>query len=354
MFKMGTIDNFDEKTLKKLKKDTVYKVKDKALVVFKDGNVLMTSFATRGDTTTQHCYGYESTNYATAIRAIYYNQYTVYRPQQLLERQYSILDDPRTVEEVAGEVVKRLNQENSADIELGVEMELEPENDEDLCYDSGEDYLEKEITDIDKKDLVERVCYDCSVYGHSELNLTHMTMKKWERSGVKKLLNDLRTKLGLDGRYGTAGMHVHISGKNIVEAVREVNKQKEDIGRFLNLIGFRRGTITIPDCEPGHDKDGGRFCRYGTNENAIREQLSGHGTVEFRCFEATTDYDLFMVRLKFVQEVFKYLGHKYKIKDFAKKANKRARGLFMQLYNDPRNPHAFGVLTDEQKQMMEA
>lgn len=354
MLKCQELDKFDFKFIKKMKPDTVYKLKGKAAIAYIDAeNYKWIAYSTNKETVFT---GYDHySNLFSCLYARYYNHCRIVNEDDLRYfNSQSLADDATSVDDIIQKLEPQVQRLFPKNIELGVELELEPEDYSDLCYNEDSGELERSINEIDKTKLVEAIKSDCSVYGGSELNLKHLPYDKWKGSGVKQLLKKLRDTLGLDNRYGTAGMHIHISGPMALTVVRQFETQRQEIGKFLNLIGFRRENIEVPGCDTGRDEDGCRYYRYGTGTDTIKNQILTHGTAEFRCFEVTTDYDLFMLRLKFVRELYSYLGTGRKIKDFAKTANKRARELFMKLYNDSRNPHAFGVLNDEELKLMEA
>lgn len=355
MLKCEEIPKFDSDFVENMQPDYVYKLKDKALVAYIDNiGIKRVSYATRPDYISSE----PLERWCNSIFDCFSAMYASHRTANCdfdFDTVPNITEDKRTIESLIKKWQRMVKKAYPKRTEIGVELELEPENDEcDVCYENDSDELCAQIAEIDTDKLVEDVKSDCSVYGETELNLKHMTMKKWELCGVKDLLIKLREVVGLDNRYGTAGMHIHVSGPGVLVAARNIPNQREEIGRFLNLVGFRRQDIEIPNCEKNYDKHGGHCTRYGTKTDTITDQSSYHGTIEFRCFEVTTDYELFMLRIKFATELFKYLAKGEKITDFARKANKKARSMFMQLYKDSRNPHAFGVLDETELKLMEA
>lgn len=352
MFKCIEVDKIDFNLIENMDYDTVYKQKNKALIAYREPvcNYLRVYWADFRSQISDRPYG---GTLGSKIESIYCRQRLV-NSESDIPNDELICEDTRTLDEILKYAKREINRAYPKRTEIGVELELEPEQDYDTCYSNSVYDTVDKIEEIDKTKLVERVKCDCSVFGGTELNLKHMSLNKWSKSGIKELLTKLRESVGLDNRYGTAGMHVHVSGPRLTTASRQAYKHYQDIGNFLNLIGFRRKQIEIIDCEPGYDKDGDHLTRYGIGTDAIRCAFNSHGTVEFRCFEVTTDYDLFMTRIEFCKELFAYLGKDLDIKDFAKKASKRARELFLKLYNDSRNPHAQGTMSDEELKLMEA
>lgn len=213
--------------------------------------------------------------------------------------------------------------------QLGVELELE---EKDLDVFSSDDACELRRK---HSKYIDEIGNDVSVYNGCEIRFKHPNLKNWNFDEIKQVLEDVKAT-GLDSYYGTAGMHVHISGRGLIKAISRSQRFFKDIEAILLPISCRREKITNPGrCSSD------RF-RYGLGDNMIKNQASNFGTIEIRVFEATTDPEIFHRRLKFCDTLFRYLRGRKSIKNFFKNITDEERENYRYLLLDKNNPHAFG------------
>lgn len=213
--------------------------------------------------------------------------------------------------------------------QLGVELELEEK-----AFDSFSSNEAHELRTKHRK-YIDEIGNDVSVYNGCEIRFKHPNLKNWNFDEIKQVLEDVKAT-GLDSYYGTAGMHVHISGRGLMKAINRSQIFFKDVEAILLPISCRREKIT----SPGRTSDD-RF-RFGLGNNMIKNQASNFGTIEIRVFEATTDPEIFHRRLKFCDTLFRYLRSKKSIKNFFKNITDEERENYRYLLLDKNNPHAFG------------
>lgn len=213
--------------------------------------------------------------------------------------------------------------------QLGVELELEEKD-----YDSFSSNEANELRRKHRK-YIDEIGGDVSVYNGCEIRFKHPNLKNWNFDEIKQVLEDVKAT-GLDSYYGTAGMHVHISGRGLMKVINRSQRFFKDVEAILLPISCRRAKIT----NPGRTSDD-RF-RYGLGDNMIKNQASNFGTIEIRVFEATTDPEIFHRRLKFCDTLFRYLRSRKSIKNFFKNITDEERENYRYLLLDKNNPHAFG------------
>lgn len=213
-------------------------------------------------------------------------------------------------------------EKNNGIPQIGVELELETDN-------------ERRNMDTDKlrafRDLVVGTHNDPSVYQGVEINFTYGPINTWKIKQIKRLLRECK-KQHLDNRYGTAGMHVHVSGKNALKVNRKIQENFQEIHDIIMPISSRRKDKVFNNIGT----------RYGTEGDCVRDQTNDFGTVEFRCFEATTDAKIFKRRLAFCRTLFLYLASDKPIKDFFNLIKPHEKENYKALLLDERNECAFG------------
>lgn len=214
-------------------------------------------------------------------------------------------------------------------IQMGVELEVE-------CSDEPR----SNISDLDDYDLVYEIGSDCSVRNGAEIRFKHPELKNWDFNQVAEILNLIKSK-DYDNNWGTAGMHVHISGPNTLRAIQRVYSNLEEVKKILMPISCRREVIETPS----GIRNGLRYGIDGTDY--IRDQYGDLGTLEIRAFESTTDPKIFEKRLRFCETFYKYLCGKYSLKDFFKRITKEEKDNYRDLVLDSNNPSAFGGSKEE-------
>lgn len=214
-------------------------------------------------------------------------------------------------------------------IQIGVELEVE-----------RDDGSWSDIDDVEGYDLVDEVGSDCSVRNGAEIRFNHPELKNWNFEQVAEILDQVKTN-DYDNNWGTAGMHVHISGPNTLRAIQRVYNNLEEVKKILMPISCRREEIVTPSGV----QSGLRYGIDGTDY--IRDQFQDFGTLEIRAFESTTDPTTFEKRLRFCETFYKYLCGKYSLKDFFKRITKEEKDNYRDLVLDSNNPSAFGGSKEE-------
>ena len=215
----------------------------------------------------------------------------------------------------------KTTERNNGVPQIGVELELETDN-------FRETMNREKLHEF--RDLVVGTHNDPSVFNGIEINFTHGRINSWKIKQIKRLLRECK-KQHLDNRYGTAGMHVHVSGKNAMKVNRKIKENFNEIHDIIMPISSRR-----------KEKRYGGFGRYGTGADCVRDQMEDFGTVEFRCFEATTDAKIFKRRLAFCRTLFLYLAGDKPIKEFFNQIKPHEKENYKALLLDERNECAFG------------
>lgn len=302
----------------------LYKLKDKACIIVKD------ELKSRAI--------YSSELYADAHPREYFNSLDMmFRSGLLLERQQS-LDKLKGIEFRVSHITPKTSTvledtinyyknthkiRNDGIVQLGVELELEHN-------DKKPHVLSTAKIRETSKDLIDNIGSDPSVWQGVEIRFKHPTISKWDIKKIRKVLRECK-KQHLGNFYGTAGMHVHVSGKGAIKAIRRASEEKDLIKRILYPISCRR-----------EEKERGSATRYGLNGDETRNQFRDFGTLEFRCFEATTDVKIFKRRLRFCKTLFEYLASDKPIRDFFKNLKKSEKINYLALLNDKNNPRYFG------------
>ena len=208
-------------------------------------------------------------------------------------------------------------------IELGVELELE-------CEEDREDVL----ATVENSELVQDVGYDCSLDNGREIRFKHPTIKGWKNQEIEKVLRAMEEKGFVQAE--TAGMHIHVSGPKAEQVAYRAKTHLGDVQTVLLPISAR------------NNPDGLWF----TGNHAVHNQFTTFGTVEFRVWESTTSTKIFKDRLLVAKAFYRFLLKDDPITDFFKKMPKYAKAAYLRLLNDKNNPHLYGMpVADVLKQM---
>lgn len=220
----------------------------------------------------------------------------------------------------AGQEVKKVN------VELGVELELENKNSDNDADD---------LRYMTANELIDNVGYDGSVFRGNEFRFRHPSIKGWALSKITNVLS-MMVREGYANLYGTAGMHVHVSGPNATVAALRAKNSIRAVNRILEPICGRRRYIQTPGNSP-------RAGYYGRGSNSLRSQLGDFGTLEFRAFEATTDPHVFYWRLIVCKALFEHLAADKPLRSFFKDMKPRVKSAYKSLLTHPTNPHDYGA-----------
>ena len=211
-------------------------------------------------------------------------------------------------------------------MQFGVELELESDN-----------YIESEQKrDLSSKykELIQDVGDDGSVENGAEIRFRHPTLRGWKLDKVKSILDDAK-ELGLKSEWGTAGMHIHISCPNIRKATNKFADNLFTMQNILYPINARNKLIGRNGKKPTH---------YGVDGNIYHDQTSTFGTLEIRAWNATTNPDVFLARIRIAKAIVEFLlsDKKVSVENFFKwlpKARKKDYKFLM----DTENPHEYGL-----------
>lgn len=208
--------------------------------------------------------------------------------------------------------------------EYGVELELE--SDVSMSMDS-----KKEIRDFGGK-LIQDVGGDPSVKGGTEIRFNHPAMSGWKYRDVSKLLKFCKTKGALT-KYGTAGMHIHISRPDIETVVKNFKSNLSAMQDILYPINCRKQKL--------YD---GREMYFGVHDNIYRDQLHDFGTLEIRAWNATLNPKLFMARIKFCKTFTEWLAKTkvVSVESFFDFMNAQEKANYSYMLNHKENPHEWG------------
>lgn len=213
--------------------------------------------------------------------------------------------------------------------EIGVELELE-------SYEGA--VMRSKASDImcrTARGLFDTVVWDSSVKGGTEINFKHPPLKGWDAKAITNALTGLK-EAGFFTNNGTAGMHIHLSFK-------KRGLTRKAAGRFMDDISEMQ-KILYPICARqlkvnGYDK--ATTSRYGLGSNITRG-FTCHGTLEIRVWQATTNPEVFMARVKFSDYLIRFLASDTPIELFFKKMTNEQKANYAFLVKTE-NPHAFGV-----------
>jgi muconolactone delta-isomerase len=216
---------------------------------------------------------------------------TVY--SRLLDKDYLSKQNKKTWLQlrkvVSGIPVSDFKEEVQKVMEFGVELELE--SDESIDGDDREKLQAK------YKDLIQDVGTDGSVANGVEIRFRHPTLRGWKLDQVKSILDDAKA-LGLKSEWGTAGMHIHISHKDIRKAIPKFIRNLYEMENILYPIGCRTKKVGR-----SHTSD---RC-YGIGSDLYRNQEDTFGTLEIRAWNATTNPDVFLARIRIAKALVEFL-----------------------------------------------
>lgn len=221
--------------------------------------------------------------------------------------------------------VARFRKDDTQETQLGVELELESKT-----YDKwSTDHIPE-----DKRHLIQDIGFDMSLRKGREIRFNHPSLKNWKFKDIKAIL-DACKKGGADAlKHHTAGMHIHVSGKNIKGVCRKAQMNKDFLNKILKPIGCRD---TMEHGKPRY---------YGIGYDIFHNQEYIFNTAEFRAWAATLDAKVFYNRLKIAKYLFEFLGSDKEPQDFFKAMPKYVMKAYMFLYNHPENPHKYGTRTE--------
>lgn len=207
--------------------------------------------------------------------------------------------------------------------EYGVELEVESDN-----------YMESETKNkiANSSELIDNFGDDCSVYNGGEIRFKHPRMSGWKLKDIELVLNQCK-EAGAKTNRGTAGMHIHISRKNI----RLITKKFSDNLRVMQDI------LYPINCRNLQLYNGGRVS-YGVDSNIYRNQNVEFGTLEIRAWNSTLDPKLFLARIKFCKTLTDWLKktNTVSIKSFFDYMNKSEKDNYKFMLNHKENPHEWG------------
>ena len=214
-------------------------------------------------------------------------------------------------------------------MEFGVELELE--SDEHI---DSEDRaaLQRKYTDI-----IQDVGTDGSVDNGVEIRFRHPTLRGWKLDQVKSILDDAKA-LGLKSEWGTAGMHIHISHKDIRKAIPKFILNLYEMENILYPIGCRTKKI-------GKKHNSDRY--YGIGNDLYRNQVETFGTLEIRAWNATTNPDVFLARIRIAKALVEFLltDLPVNIREFFRWLPKARKKDYKFLLNTE-NPREYGLPND--------
>lgn len=339
MFKQITLDDFP-KTPNSLMtmKDGVYSFKDKSFKLLKVATKFYWMYKREDDlywhtNVISVCF-FKGTSKEDELNKIYFALKHTY------DRVLPLNDDDEVPNfdyrlSSIDEKIKR-----SKNIQIGVELEIE-KNDPHCYKDSYE--LECSLQDFD---LIQDVGSDSSLHNGAEIRFEHPELNNWDFSQVAQILQAVKDEQ-FDNNWGTAGMHVHISGPKTTRAINRAFKDLEEIKKILMPISCRRENVIDSDGSIMTNK------RYGIDGlDCIKDQFGDYGTLEIRAFESTTDPEIFERRLRFCETLYKFLCGPYSIKSFFKRITKEEKENYRALVLDKNNPNVFGGSKEDVLKML--
>lgn len=208
--------------------------------------------------------------------------------------------------------------------EYGVELELETP--------SPMTATERN-TICESSKLIHDVGGDQSVHCGCEIRFNHPALSGWKYKDVKMIMNTAKS-LNAETTRGTAGMHIHISRKDIKDIVKKFEDNLPTMQQILYPTNCRKTTLS-----------GGNRMYYGVEGNIYRNQLSDFGTLEIRAWNATLDPKLFMERIKFCKYLCDWLADakEISVEKFFEDLTDVAKKNYAYLVNHAENPHQWGM-----------
>lgn len=212
-------------------------------------------------------------------------------------------------------------------MEFGVELELESDD----YMGSGE---ERELASVSS--LIDNVGTDGSVENGVEIRFRHPSLRGWKLDEIGKVL-DRAKEMGLKSEWGTAGMHIHISHKDIQKAIKKFSSNLYEMENILYPIGCRTKKVG----KTKYDR------QYGIGKDLYRDQYCIFKTLEIRAWNATTDKKVFLTRIRIAKALVEFLltDLPVSISEFFKWMSKARKADYKFLLN-AENPHEYGLPKD--------
>ena len=230
---------------------------------------------------------------------------------------------------VSGIPIKDFEEKVQKVMEFGVELELES--------DESIDSYDRAKLQGKYMNLIQDVGTDSSVANGVEIRFRHPTLRGWKLDQVKSILDDAKA-LGLKSEWGTAGMHIHISHKDIRKAIPKFISNLYEMENILYPIGCRTKKVGR-----SHTSD---RC-YGIGRDLYRDQENTFGTLEIRAWNATTNPDVFLARIRIAKALVEFLltDLPVNISEFFRWLSKARKKDYKFLLNTE-NPREYGLPND--------
>ena len=238
---------------------------------------------------------------------------------------------PQEQKDAFNELKKLLTEykrtEEQTKMEFGVELELESDD----YMGSGE---ERELASVSS--LIDNVGTDGSVLNGVEIRFRHPSLRGWKLDEIGKVL-DRAKEMGLKSEWGTAGMHIHISHKDIQKAIKKFSANLYEMENILYPIGCRTKKVG----KTKYDR------QYGIGKDLYRDQYCIFKTLEIRAWNATTDKKVFLTRIRIAKALVEFLltDLPVSISEFFKWMSKARKADYKFLLN-AENPHEYGLPKD--------
>lgn len=328
------IEQLPQNTVAKVRGKALFFVRSTALTQAVNGAIMVGDLNTRMDGANLHL----SMNDLAQTRRMFNSHYGIWGPAEFgFFAEHTVTKDTKKTREFmrilraefARKVADTVFNKRTDVPEIGVELELESD---DGC---GMRSKASDIMRRTARGLFDSVVSDGSVRGGTEIRFKHPTLKDWDAKSVTKALTGLK-EAGFVTYHGTAGMHIHLS-------FAKVGLTRKAAGRFMGAISEMQ-KILYPICARqlkvnGYDR--AVTSRYGLGSNITRG-FTLHGTLEIRVWQATTNPDVFMARVKFADYLIRFLASDTPIEQFFKKMTKKQKENYAFLVKTA-NPHVFGV-----------
>lgn len=273
--------------------------------------------------------GSEHPQYHSKMRTVFDGVWTVYNSGDFM----CVRDkekEPITDDDIAyvNRIKKRIKwniKTKKQQTELGVELEVECCNTEAM----------RALCKGNK--LIQDVGTDGSVYAEvggsgTEIRFNHPRISDWHTKDVKRILDMAKVAGGkTDG--GSAGMHIHVSHKDVKKAVE----------KFRNNLSVMQDILYPINCRPKVKGRGG-LVSYGVGCNIYHDQTAGFGTLEIRAWNSTLNTKMFMARLRFAKKLVDYLVSDLPVtvEDFFKSLGVQGKRDYMFMLTSKENPHKWG------------
>ena len=256
------------------------------------------------------------------IRRGFEGHYGIYSSSDLnFVMNYEYTDDSKNIAEIVRRIKGPRVQRTP---EYGVELELE--SDSFMSTDT-----KNEIASFNTK-LIHDVGNDPSVKNGCEIRFNHPAMSGWKYKDISSILKFCKDKGALTDS-GTAGMHIHISRKDI----------KPIVAKFRNNIRVMQDILYPINCRELTTKDGS-LIHYGVGDNIFHDQTNGFGTLEIRAWNATLDPKMFLARIKFCKTFTDWLASTTDIcvESFFNFMDVNAKKNYKYMLLSKENPHKWG------------